>query len=114
MPGFVRVEATAAGDRLTWPDYAGNAMFNTLGNIAAHPWAGIVVPDFASGATLQLTGRAAVDWDPAHAAAAGAERLVALDVDAVVETRGALPFRLGRPEYSPFNPASPGADAGSA
>ena len=115
MPGFVRVEATAAGDRLTWPDYAGNAMFNTLGNIAAHPRAGIVVPDFATGATLQLTGRAAVDWDPAHAvAAAGAERLVTLDVEAVVEIRGALPFRLGRPEYSPFNPVPPGLEAGSA
>ena len=116
MPGFVRVEATAGGgDRLTWPDYAGNAMFNTLGNIAAHPWAGIVVPDFATGATLQLTGRAAVDWDPARAAAhPGAERLVTLDVEAVVEIRGALPFRLGGPEYSPFNPAPPGPDAGPA
>ncbi len=73
MPGFVRVE----GDRLVWPDYAGNAMFNTLGNIALHPRAGLVFPDFEAGATLQLTGRAAVDWDRDRAGSfPGAERLV--------------------------------------
>jgi predicted pyridoxine 5'-phosphate oxidase superfamily flavin-nucleotide-binding protein len=81
-PGFVAVE----GDRLTWPDYAGNMMYNTLGNIAAHPRAGLLVPDFESGALLQLTGRAAIDWDPRRAAeVAGAERLVTLAVEQVVQ-----------------------------
>jgi hypothetical protein len=81
-PGFVTVE----GNRLVWPDYAGNMMYNTLGNIAAHPRAGVLLPDFESGGVLQLTGRAAIEWDPSRVAAvAGAERLVELEVEEAVE-----------------------------
>lgn len=98
LPGFVQVE----GSRLVWPDYAGNTMFNTLGNIAAHPWAGLVFPDYETGATLQVTGRAEIAWDPAGVP--GAERRVVMEVEEVVEIRGALPQRLRLVEYSPFNP----------
>lgn len=101
MPGFVRVE----GRRLVWPDYAGNAMFNTLGNIEVYPHAGLLVPDYATGATLHLTGRAALDWTPAHRSQfPGAERLVTLDVEEVVELAANLPSRMTLREYSPFNP----------
>jgi uncharacterized protein len=81
-PGFVEVE----GDRLRWPDYAGNMMYNTLGNIAAYPRAGLLFVDFERGGRLMLTGRARIDWDPASAArVAGAQRMVELDVDEVIE-----------------------------
>jgi predicted pyridoxine 5'-phosphate oxidase superfamily flavin-nucleotide-binding protein len=100
MPGFVSVE----GDRLVWPDYAGNLMYNTLGNIAVHPRAGLVVPDFETGAVLQLTGRAAIDWDPIRTAEMpGAERLVELVVEEIVEIAGVLPSASVL-DYSPFNP----------
>jgi hypothetical protein len=100
MPGFVWVE----GDRLVWPDYPGNLMYNTLGNIAVHPRAGLVVPDFDSGAVLQLTGRAAIEWDPIRTAEVpGAERLVELVVEEVVEIAGVLPSARVL-DYSPFNP----------
>jgi uncharacterized protein len=83
-PGFVAVD----GDRLVWPDYAGNMMYNTLGNIAAYPKAGVLVPDFTTGAMLLVTGTARIDWDPARAAAVpGAQRLVELDVETAVELR---------------------------
>lgn len=83
-PGFVQV----SGDRLRWPDYRGNAMFNTLGNLESYPRAGLLFPDFETGATLQLTGRASIDWDSAHAAASpGAERIVEFIIDEVVELR---------------------------
>lgn len=101
MPGFVSVE----GDRLVWPDYAGNLMYNTLGNIAVHPRAGLAVPDFDSGAVLQLTGRAAIEWDPTRTAGVpGAERLIQLVVDEVVEIAGVLPPSARVLDYSPFNP----------
>jgi hypothetical protein len=101
MPGFVSVD----GDRLAWPDYAGNLMYNTLGNIAVHPRAGLIVPDFDSGAALLVTGRAAIEWDPISIAGVpGAERLVELAVDEVVEIAGMLPPSARVPEYSPFNP----------
>ena len=86
-PGFVTVE----GNRLVWPDYAGNMMYNTLGNIAAHPRAGLLFPDFETGSVLLLTGRAGIDWDPSRSAAVpGAQRLVALEVEEAVEIRAAL------------------------
>jgi uncharacterized protein len=75
-PGFVEV----AGDTLSWPDYAGNAMFNTLGNIALYPRAGIVVPDFQTGAVLQLAGTAVIEWTGQPG------RSVRLSIDAVVES----------------------------
>jgi predicted pyridoxine 5'-phosphate oxidase superfamily flavin-nucleotide-binding protein len=84
-PGFVRV---VAPDRLLLPDYSGNMMFNTLGNLAAHPEAGLLLVDFARGDTLQLTGRARIDWDAAaRADMPGAERVVEFEIDQVVETR---------------------------
>ncbi|MEU0558383.1 pyridoxamine 5'-phosphate oxidase family protein [Dactylosporangium sp. NPDC006015] len=56
--GFLR-----AGDGgLWWPDYPGNNMFNSLGNLATDPSAALLVPDFATGRTLQLSGTAAVEW----------------------------------------------------
>ena len=101
-PGFV---AVLGERRIAWPDYPGNAMFQTLGNLASDPRAGLVFADFATGDVLQLSGRARVDWDPARAARfAGAERVVELEIDAVRETRGALPLRSYAVEPSPFNP----------
>jgi uncharacterized protein len=101
MPGFVQVE----DQELIWPDYSGNAMFNSLGNITKYPRAGILVPDFATGSTLQLTGSATIDWDPAHSAIVpGAERLVRFTSNDVVEIAHVLPQKLQLVEYSPFNP----------
>jgi hypothetical protein len=58
-PGFVRVD----GSRLWWPDYPGNNMFNSLGNLAVDPAAALLFVDFAAGRTLQLSGTAEVEWD---------------------------------------------------
>lgn len=102
-PGFVRVE----GDRLEWPDYQGNMMFNTLGNIAVYPRAGLLFPDFTTGATLQLTGTASIDWDSARAAEVpGAERLVEFHVEEVVELPGGMPAGLELVDYSPYLPGT--------
>jgi uncharacterized protein len=60
-PGFVRVD----GDRLWWPDYPGNNLFNSFGNLAVNPEASLLFFDFGTGRTLQLSGTAEVDWDAA-------------------------------------------------
>ncbi len=101
-PGFVHVERDGS---LTIPDYSGNNMFQTLGNIAVSGTAGLLFVDFENGGTLQLTGRAEIDWDPEHAAAfAGANRLFRLVPERVVETADAVAVRGRVEEYSPFNP----------
>jgi predicted pyridoxine 5'-phosphate oxidase superfamily flavin-nucleotide-binding protein len=94
MPGFVKVE----NQELSWPDYPGNAMFNSLGNIVEYPRAGILVPDFETGSTLQMTGRATIDDT-------GDELWVRFTPDEVVEIADVLPQRLRLVEYSPFNPS---------
>jgi len=100
--GFVEV---ASDTRLVWPDYQGNMMFMSLGNVAVHPFAGLLFVDFETGDVLQLTGRAAIDWDAAHAAAVpGAERLVTFDVDEVIAAPAASPLRWRLVEASPTNP----------
>ncbi|AOF86472.1 pyridoxamine 5'-phosphate oxidase family protein [Hydrogenophaga sp. RAC07] len=97
-PGFVKVE----GDRLTVPDFVGNQFFNTLGNIAVHPLAGLLFVDFERGERLYLAARASVVWDgPELAAFAGAQRLLRLDVTQVVHVQGGLPLRWGPAERSP-------------
>jgi uncharacterized protein len=101
MPGFVEVD----GQELSWPDYPGNAMFNSLGNILKNPRAGILVPDFATGSILQMTGRASLDSARAQSAERTGEELsVRFTAEAVVEIEGVLPQRLRLVEYSPFNP----------
>lgn len=101
MPGFVTVD----GARVSWPDYSGNAMFTTLGNLHAHPYAALLVPDFERGGALIVAGRATIDWSAEAASRhAGAERVVTLDVDRVIEQRGVLPGAFQLREYSPFNP----------
>jgi hypothetical protein len=88
-PGFVRVDIDGGRGVLTIPDFRGNFMFNTLGNLAADPRAGLLLVGFEHGGTLQLSGRARIEWDQSAVAAyEGAERLVELTVDAVVEREG--------------------------
>ena len=101
-PGFVKVldEKT-----LLWPDYIGNNMFNTLGNIAAYPNAGLLFMDFKQGATLQLTGSAQIVWDTERMEKLpGAQRLVEFSVARAVETRSAQALRWQFSDYSPYNP----------
>lgn len=102
-PGFVRV----LNERLlVWPDYPGNMMFQTLGNLAVNPNAGLLFIDFERGTTLQLTGRAEVIWDAEHTARfAAAERVVEFHIDQAIEIENATRLRWRFLEYSPFNPA---------
>lgn len=59
-PGFVHVldERT-----LRLPDYPGNGIFNTFGNLELDPRVGLVLVDFANQRALSLTGRATVSFD---------------------------------------------------
>lgn len=102
QPGFVQV---VDDKRLRFPDYAGNNMFQTLGNITTDPRIGILFVDFDAGTTLHLTGRARVLWDREDFLdLPGAERAVEVEIDEVVETAGQGPFGWRLLDYSPFNP----------
>ena len=100
--GFVRV----TGPReLVWGDYSGNRLFQSLGNTAVHPPAGLFFLEPGTGSTLQLTGSLEIDWSPEAAAVIpGAERVLRFSIEQVVERPGAIPLRWARGETSPFNP----------
>src|SRR5262249_17942352 len=98
QPGFVRVLDPRT---LRVPDYAGNNMFQTLGNIAADPRVGLLFVDFDTGMTLQLTGRARILWHREEFAdLTGAERALDLQIDAVVEIAAHGPLGWRFLEYS--------------
>lgn len=103
LPGFV----TVADDRtLLFPDYFGNSMFNTLGNIYSNPNTGLLFIDFDGGHTLQLSGCSVIIWDPMQIAQfPGAERLVRFEIDHVLQIENETPIRWEFHEFSPANPA---------
>ncbi|TWT57674.1 Pyridoxamine 5'-phosphate oxidase [Thalassoglobus neptunius] len=104
-PGFIRILDSA---QLRIPDYSGNGMFNTLGNFTINPRAGLLIPDFENGRTLQLTGRAEVRWavaDP-HNETGGTGRYWDFAIDRWIETRHSLPGASEFLDYSPHNPAT--------
>lgn len=101
-PGFVRVERRDGRAVLTVPDFSGNMLFNSFGNLAVNPRAGLLFVDFASGDLLYLTGAAEVLWDaPELADFAGAERLMRFTLEEGRLVPGALPLRWSRPVYAP-------------
>lgn len=75
LPGFVRVTAP---DRLAFPDYDGNGMFRSLGNIAVNPAVAILfIAMDAAPRRLRVNGRARVLFDhPDLAAIPGAQALI--------------------------------------
>ncbi len=98
-PGFVRVDADGT---LTMPDFLGNFFFNTLGNIAVNPRAGLLFIDFESGDLLYLAVTADIVWGGADLASfQGAQRLLRFKVLAMRRAAGALPLRWGAAQLSP-------------
>jgi len=100
-PGFLGV---LGPDRLRWPEYAGNSMFMTLGNLELNPAAGLLLPDWETGSALLLSGRARVEWSLPEGG-----RAVDFTVERVVELAHATPLTWTDPEFSPANPPVSGA-----
>lgn len=101
-PGFVRVTEENGRTVLTAPDFAGNNFFNTLGNIAQYPKAGLLFADFQTGDLLQLTGAASIVLDdPEIEVFKGAQRLLRFELEQGRLTRGVIPFRWDFAEYAP-------------
>jgi predicted pyridoxine 5'-phosphate oxidase superfamily flavin-nucleotide-binding protein len=102
-PGFVQVldERT-----LRIPDYPGNSMFNTLGNLAVDPASGLVVPDFAHSRALLLTGSAEIVFnagDP-EAVTGGTNRFLVFHIEEWLQLPLPAAARAELVDYSPFNP----------
>ena len=99
-PGFV---TSPDAHTLVWPDYRGNNLFNTLGNLEVDPRAGLLFLDFDSGSSLQLTGKATLQIStPTTAAPIG--RSIRFEISSVCELASAASLRYSLVEPFPYNP----------
>lgn len=106
---------------LSVPDYRGNSMFNTLGNLVINPAAGILIVDFVGRRTLQMTGDAEIHWPEVANYQEGADtgRSWTFRVRRWVLSPLHAPVEWEFVDFSPYNPrlemkmprnsASPGA-----
>lgn len=98
-PGFIGFEDERT---LIFPDYSGNLHFNTIGNLALDPRAGLLFIDFEQGNLVYLTGRAEIVWEGEQVRAfEGAERLVRFRVESGIRVEESLPLRFAPGEPSP-------------
>jgi uncharacterized protein len=117
-PGFVRVVGPG---ELAFPDYDGNGMFKSLGNILANPGVGLLFIDMGEKPRrLRVNGTASVSRDdPMMQRFAGAQLMVRVQARAIfpncpryIVTPGvAEPSKYApRPDYQPPEPAWKGFD----
>lgn len=79
--GFVRV---TAANELVFPDYDGNGMFKSLGNIDANPNVGLLFIDLEKPRRLRVNGTASVNReDPLLAMTRGAQLIVRVTANAI-------------------------------
>lgn len=101
QPGFVRSES----GHLWWPDYVGNNMFNSLGNITVDPEASLMFLDFATGDLLQISGKAELHWITPGSAGDDGRTGRRIDFQPLaVWARNRLQIHSSRVEPSPDNP----------
>jgi predicted pyridoxine 5'-phosphate oxidase superfamily flavin-nucleotide-binding protein len=81
-PGFVRVTATS---ELAFPDYDGNGMFKSLGNISSNPHVGLLfIAMHGKPRRLRVNGTARVERDdPLMQEIAGAQLIVRVSAQAI-------------------------------
>ncbi|WP_317054384.1 pyridoxamine 5'-phosphate oxidase family protein [Roseovarius rhodophyticola] len=102
QPGFVSVDSPS---QITIPDYRGNNLFNTFGNLLLNPDAGLLFVDFKTGDQLHLHGKASLIKDADEVAQTpGALRLLRIQISGVRRTTKATPLRWTFVEHSPVNP----------
>lgn len=105
-PGFVRIESNEdAGAVLVWPEYSGNNLYQTLGNLQTDPKAGLVVPNCETGDVLYLTGETEVIvGKEASKILSHSSLAVRFKVKGGRFVEKGLPFRGETTERSPYNP----------
>jgi predicted pyridoxine 5'-phosphate oxidase superfamily flavin-nucleotide-binding protein len=101
-PGFVRVldERTIA-----FPNYDGNGMYLSMGNMLRNPRVGLLFIDFAKGRRMRLNGEASVDMDdPLRAEWPEAQFVVRVRAREVFPNCPRYIHRMRRVERSEFVP----------
>jgi NAD(P)H-flavin reductase len=104
--GFVRILSNdERGLTIVYPEYSGNRLYQTLGNLSTTPQAGLVFPDFDTGNVLYITGDTEILAGKAASDLISHTNLaVKIHVKAAKFVSDGLAFRGQVGEYSPYNP----------
>lgn len=110
--GFVRVlsnsppkEGDDGGVVLVYPEYSGNRLYQTLGNLHTNPLLGIAIPDFTTSDILYLTGSTQLLVGAAAASVMPHTNLaVKVTIHSARLVKNSLPFRGTPSAPSPYNP----------
>jgi uncharacterized protein len=102
MPGFVRV---LDGQTLAIPDYDGNGMYRTWGNVLANPHVGLLFLDFENPKRIRVNGVAKVDeHDPLLAELPGAAFIVRVSAAQIFPNCPRYIHKMQMVEQSPYAP----------
>jgi len=105
-PGFVRlVSNDSTGAVFVYPEYSGNRLYQTLGNLQTTPQAGLVFPNFDTGDVLYVTGTTEIlVGKDASSLLPRSNLTVKVTVIASRFVQNGLTFRGSVGEPSPYNP----------
>ena len=104
MPGFVRV---LDDQTLAFPDYDGNGMFKSLGNILVNPKVGLLFIDFENPDRMRVNGSATVSADdPLLAEFPGAVQVVRVRAERIFPNCPRYIHRMQVVEQSEYVPCA--------
>lgn len=101
--GFVRIMSS---NEIVYPEYSGNRLYQSLGNLHLNPKIGMTFPDMEAGDVLYITGTTTIlIGTDAAALLPGSNLAVKITIDEVHLVTSGLPFRATRKIPSAYNPS---------
>ncbi|KAH6865410.1 hypothetical protein BKA58DRAFT_389422 [Alternaria rosae] len=101
-PGFVRIISPKT---IAYPEYSGNRLYQSLGNLMLNPRIGITFPDYETGDVLYITGATEIlAGTDASALLPGSNLAVQIRISECRYVKTGLPFRGTKKTPSPYNP----------
>jgi uncharacterized protein len=103
IPGFIKISADGS---LRIPDYPGNSLYNTFGNLKVNPHAGLLFWDFETHQLIHLWGKADLNFhvNEDTEQTGNTERWWNFRTEAWEQQTIHLPFQFRFEEFSKFNP----------
>ncbi|KAF1850304.1 oxidoreductase-like protein [Cucurbitaria berberidis CBS 394.84] len=101
-PGFVRIISST---QIIYPEYSGNRLYQSLGNLLMNPKIGVTFPDYETGNILYITGTTEIlVGADAASLLPGSNLAVRISIEEARFVEAGLPFRGVRKTPSPYNP----------
>ena len=102
LPGFVRV---LDDQTLAFPDYDGNGMYRSWGNVLVNPHVGLIFPNFETSKRLRLNGVAQVsEDDPLRQAFPGSVLIIRVTATHIFPNCPRYLHRMALVEHSVYAP----------